>query len=362
MTSRVPVAALAALALFAAGWGGLSRLGLTPAAPGDVTTYHGALMVSGFIGTLIGLERAIVVRRAWSYLAPVLSASAGVALIVGTGGQVAAILVAAAAVVFLLVTALGAPASPGAAVVVMTAGAAAWLVGAVLWWQGAEPFRSMPWWAAFLVLTIAAERMDLARSLRPSGMATAVLVVAASAFAAGTVLTLIDLPIGVRVAGAGALVLGLWLALRDRPPAVAKVRALPRFIATALPLAYAWLAAAALLMVTFDGIPTGWRYDAMAHALFAGFVLTMIFAHGPIVVPAVIGTAIAYRRALYAPLAVLQVAVALRIAGDAFERSDVRDAGAIGIALAVVGFMAVMGASIRMRREASTRALRQVRS
>lgn len=362
MISRIPVAALAVVALVAAGWGGLSRLGLAPSAPGDVATYHGALMVSSFIGTLIGLERAIVMRRTWAYLAPILSAFAAVALIAGAGGPVGAFFAMAAALAFLAVTVVGAPASPGTAVVVMSAGAAAWLIGAVVWWQGAPPFRSMPWWAAYLVLTIAAERMELARALRPSGMATGILVVAATTFAAGTAVTLVDLAIGIRIAGAGALVLAVWLALRDRPPAVVKMRGLPRFIATTIPLAYAWLAVGALLMITFDGIPSGWRYDAMVHALFAGFVLSMIVAHAPIVVPAVVGIAIAYRRVLYAPVILLQLSVATRIAGDAIERSDVRDAGAIGIAVSVVGFMLAMGSSVRARREATRRALGEVRS
>lgn len=362
MISRIPVAALAAVALVAAGWGGLSRLGLAPPAPGDVAAYHGALMVSSFIGTLIGLERAIVLRRAWGYLAPILSACAAVALILGAGGPVGAFFVMAAALAFLVVTAAGGPASPGTAVVVMSAGAAAWLIGAIVWWQGAPPFRSVPWWAAYLVLTIAAERMELARALRPSGMATGLLVIAATTFAAGTVVTLVDLAIGVRVAGAGALALAIWLALRDRPPAVVKMRGLPRFIATTIPIAYAWLAVGAFLMITFDGIPSGWRYDAMVHAIFAGFVLSMIVAHAPIVVPAVIGIAIVYRRVLYVPMALLQLSVAMRIVGDVLERGDVRDAGAIGIAVSVAGFMLAMGSSVRARREVSRRALGGLRS
>src|SRR5581483_11991007 len=135
-------------------------------------------------------------------------------------------------------------------------------------------------------------------------------------------------------------------ARRDRPPSTARTRELPRFIATALPLGYAWLVVGALFMVGFDGVPTGWRYDAMVHALFAGFALTMIFAHGPIVIPAVIGGAIAYRPILYGPLALLEVSVLLRVAGDALERAGVRDAGAIGTAIALVGFMAAMATGI----------------
>lgn len=115
-------------------------------------------------------------------------------------------------------------------------------------------------------------------------------------------------------------------------------------------------------MITFDGIPSGWRYDAMVHAIFAGFVLSMIVAHAPIVVPAVIGIAIVYRRVLYVPMALLQLSVAMRIVGDVLERGDVRDAGAIGIAVSVAGFMLAMGSSVRARREVSRRALGGLRS
>jgi hypothetical protein len=65
-------------------WVGLARLGL--ALPGGVPAlaeFHGALMISGFLGTVISLERAVAIGRWWGYTAPALAAIGAAALIVG---------------------------------------------------------------------------------------------------------------------------------------------------------------------------------------------------------------------------------------------------------------------------------------
>src|SRR5699024_166930 len=56
-------------------------------------------------------------------------------------------------------------------------------------------------------------------------------------------------------------------------------------------------------------------YDAMLHALFLGFVISMIFAHAPVVVPAVLGRPLPYRRVLYLPLVLLHGSLLLRLLG-----------------------------------------------
>lgn len=332
-----------------AGWGGFARFGLLPPSPGETASAHGALLVSGAIGTLIGIERAIASQRRWPFLAPALSAAGGIALVVGAPAWSAALVVLAAAAVLFAVAVVGAPSSPGASIVVMAAGAASWAIGALVWSQQAPAFRAVPWWTAFLVLTITAERMELTRALRPSRPATAVVLLAAATFALGTALTLIDALSGTRVAGAGALVLALWLLLRDRPPK-ASSSGLPRFIGRTISVAYAWLAVGALYMLAFDGVPSGWRYDAMVHAIVVGFVLSMIFAHAPIVLPAVLGVTMTYRRALYVPLALLVGSVVLRVAGDIVASADVRNAGAVGTGFALAAFGATMATSVRRRR------------
>jgi 4-hydroxybenzoate polyprenyltransferase len=44
---------------------------------------HGQIMVMGFLGTLIALERAQALRRTWAYLAPALLGAGGIALAAG---------------------------------------------------------------------------------------------------------------------------------------------------------------------------------------------------------------------------------------------------------------------------------------
>jgi len=62
--TRLPFMALAGLALLAALWGGLARLGWPlPLLTSTLPPNHGPLMVTVFLGTLIGLERAVALRR-----------------------------------------------------------------------------------------------------------------------------------------------------------------------------------------------------------------------------------------------------------------------------------------------------------
>jgi hypothetical protein len=85
---RFPLLAIAMTALLAGLWAGLLRLGwdwprLRPGLP----LAHGPLMVSGFLGTLITLERAVALGRRWTYLAPLLTGAGTLALMAGIGGS-----------------------------------------------------------------------------------------------------------------------------------------------------------------------------------------------------------------------------------------------------------------------------------
>jgi hypothetical protein len=74
---------MAALALLAGLWAGLLRLGwLLPSLSLRLPAQHGPLMVSGFLGTLISLERAVASSqnqngRCIYYLAPLLAGLGG---------------------------------------------------------------------------------------------------------------------------------------------------------------------------------------------------------------------------------------------------------------------------------------------
>jgi hypothetical protein len=355
---RRALVALGALSLLTAGWAGLGRMGLVAVLPfGAAVERHGALMVTA-IGLLIALERATVVRRPWAWLAPVLAAASAVAIVAGAPAALDIAAALGAALVLVAVTAKGAIATPGIAVALMTGGACAWLLSAALRATGAAFAQVVPWWMAFLVLTIAGERFELARILRPSRRGMIVFVAIVAVLAAGTLLTLADLVLGTRVAGAGLLALGVWLGLRDRPIAAARAHPLARFIGTATRLGYLWLAVAGAIALAFDGVPAGFRYDALLHALFAGFVLSLILAHAPIVVPAIVGGAFGYRRALYAGPVLLSLSVLARVGGDLLEQVPVRDAGAVGIGIALAVFAVTMASGLRGRRTETSTAVR----
>ena len=70
----IPFLVLAILGLFAALWAGLMRLGWQlPALTPSLAMMHGPLMISGFLGTLITLERAVALKQKWMYTPPLLS-------------------------------------------------------------------------------------------------------------------------------------------------------------------------------------------------------------------------------------------------------------------------------------------------
>ena len=57
---------------------------------------------------------------------------------------------------------------PAIARITLALGAACWFVGNVLWVDGATVHEVVTWWLAFLILTIAGERLELSRFLPPS--------------------------------------------------------------------------------------------------------------------------------------------------------------------------------------------------
>ena len=67
---RYPLLLIALLTLLAAAWAGLLRIGWVLPTTDGLAAGHGPLMVSGFLGTLIGLEHAVALAalgRRWAY-------------------------------------------------------------------------------------------------------------------------------------------------------------------------------------------------------------------------------------------------------------------------------------------------------
>ena len=86
----------------------------------------------------------------------------------------------------------------------------------------------------------------------------------------------------------------------------------------------------------------GLHYDAWTHSVFVGFVMVMIMAHAPIILPAVAGIAVAFSRWMYVPVILLQAPLVLRIAADLMLWWSGRQWTGLLNVVAVVLFLAVM--------------------
>src|SRR5699024_6542202 len=81
---------------------------------------------------------------------------------------------------------------------------------------------------------------------------------------------------------------------------------------TALLAGYVWLALAAMLLLLV-GRPGGSVYDVVVHATFLGFAMSMILAHAPVILPAVLRVRLPYHRAMWVPLVLLHLTLAGRV-------------------------------------------------
>jgi hypothetical protein len=345
------------LSLLAGLWGGLLLLGLqVPALRSSTAADHGALMTLGFLGTVISLERAVALRRRWGFVAPAAAGAGGVALLAGLPGIVGWSLLCLASVVFVLIYAVVLRIAPALHVAVMAAGGLCWYFATVLWLGGWTIPRLVPWLAGFLVFTIIGERLELARVALLTRASVRAFGAGGAAFAAGLMLTAVSgraAEAGVRLAGAGLVALALWGARYDVARRTVKIAGVTRFMAVCLLTGYVWLAAAGLAWLTAGDLGRSVAtYDVALHTVFLGFVMSMIFGHAPVIVPAVLNVRLPFRRWFYLHVALLHAALLVRlVGGDAAGSRLAWQVGGAGTEVAILLFLGVsVTAVLRARR------------
>lgn len=292
---RLPLLLLGFASLAFGVAGGLVRLGASIPAPAGAIALHGALMVSGFLGALIGLERAVALGQPWAYAAPLASGLGGLCLVSGFAAPGFALL-ALAAVVLVAASLAVLSRQPSLEMATLAAGAVAWLAGNLSLYGG-QP--AVPWWIAFFALTIGGERLELSRYLKRGSLARNAFTVLAAALLAAPLLP--------QVLGVVLVLLALWLYAYDLARVTVRQRGLPRFIAVCLLSGYAWLAFGGALLALETA------YDAALHAIFIGFVFSMVFGHAPVILPAVLRVKLPYHPVLYAPLVLLHASLIARV-------------------------------------------------
>lgn len=333
---------MAAFNLLGAVGGGLVRLGTLPAQTfGPTGTQaivgHGAVMMAGFFGALIALERVVALRRGlW---VPVLSALGGW-LAWGAGLWVAAqtLWIASALGLVWIYFWAGSHRTMSLPLAVEGSGALALLIGNIAFTSGQIEAARIAW-SAFLVLTIAGERRELTRLVKlPAwGVQGFVVVWAATGAAALAALRWPNIATTTWWGATGAL--ALWLLRFDVATRQWRARGWAGHTALCLVVGYVWLALAAVAGLAQQTV--AW------HLLWLGFVMAMVFGHAPILLPALAGWRPEPTRWGLLPLAVLGVSLALRAVATATGNDAGLALAGAGHALAFVLFGAVMVRAVR---------------
>lgn len=330
---------LAAIGLLSGLYSGLIRLGLlSTAEPAVSPIAHGPLMINGFLGTLIGLERAAALEHKWAYSAPVFMAASTILLLIGFPvpsnwaliiGSVG--LTAVMGYLYYL--------QPKIYHLIMAFGAASLLAGNVLFVAHFPIYELVGWWAAFPMLTIFGERLELNRIMRPPKRAQYLFTILTTGWIAAIVVTHFDRNIGWSIASLLLIGISGWLIQYDIARKTIKSIEWTKYSAICLLTGYGWLILAGLYGLWY-GFPTaGPIYDGLLHMLFVGFVFSMIFAHASVIIPSLSGKLVPWHPYFYLPLLLLHGFLIVRILGDMLGLSQIRIIGSYGNVLAILMFL-----------------------
>ncbi|MBL8164031.1 MAG: hypothetical protein JNJ61_18730 [Anaerolineae bacterium] len=348
---RFPLFGLVIVMMLAGGWAALQRAGWSlPVLRPTLIGMHGPLMIGGLFGTLISLERAVAVAAItrkhwhWSYIAPGLSAFGGLVLLLFGAELLARFLLLAGSSCLVLIYAYTATKRHywSLHTVIMCAGAGLWAAGNLLWLVNQPLYLVVHSWIAFLALTIVGERLELSRVGRLTHHTERLLIAAIVVYFGGVTLVVASLDAGVRLAGLGQLLVALWLLRFDIAGRSVRLTGLTRYIAVCLLTGYLWLAVGGILGIMLGAVYAGFNYDAVVHAVLAGFVFSMVFGHAPLIIPALTGRQITYRPIFYVTLALLHVSVLLREYSNLIQAFDGRKWAGMINAVAVLSFIALL--------------------
>ncbi len=343
---RPPVRALllipGGLALLAGLDSALLLLGLSaPLTTERLPDIHGMLMVLGFVGTVIALERAVALHRWYGYVAPALSGVAVLMLLSPAPLRLGQwFLVGGTASLLMLYLPLWRR-QRDEAVLVQAVGALAATGASWLWASGVPVSALLPWLVGFVVLTIAGERLELARIAMGTNAGTR-LMAHAAALCVGVVASLLWPRWGGLIFGLALATLTIWLTIHDAARRTIRATGLARYMALCMLAGYAWLLVASAIWIVGGKVSEGSAYDAAIHAVFLGFTLSMIMAHAPVILPAVLHRALPYRPVFLVAVALLHGSLLLRVLlGDAYGIDGAWQLGGALNVAAVLTFIAL---------------------
>lgn len=331
------------LSLLAAVWSGWIRIGWSLPAD-EATAHHGALMVGSFLSTVIFLERAVTFKSKWVLGLPLLNGLSGVWFCLNFPFVAQA---------FLFIGSLGFCAmclyfiyKYGELYYYLFFAAAFCLTaGNGLLLQTHFYATAVPWWMGFFLFTIVAERLELSRFLPLTGGQRNLLLLCLLIAFVGL---LIPFHLyGKGVFAAGLLLTSAWLLRFDMAMKSIKKTGQHRYSGILLMIGYVWLIITSALL--YAGNVNAFSYDATLHSFFIGFVISMIFSHAPIILPAVLKLPVKpYRPWLYILFGVMQASLIARVAADILLNPFVRKWAGLINGITLLSFFICIAALVRM--------------
>ncbi|WP_308467165.1 hypothetical protein [Rathayibacter soli] len=308
---------------------------------------HGPLLVFGFIGTVIALERAVAIRKWWAFGSPAAFGLAGFLMLSPLPLAVGAGMLAVGSIALLFIYLAIWRRQAMLASAIQALGAFLGLASAVLWIGGLDASALVPGMAGFMILTIAGERVELARMVALSHATERAAFAVCVALALGVLAAMLWPAAGYPIFGAALIAVVIWLTVFDVATRLVKAKGLPRYIAACLLAGYFWLVVAGLIWLFNGPVTSGPLYDATVHSVFLGFTLAMIMAHAPVILPAVLRKPLPYRPIFYLPVVLLHLSLALRIlAGDLRDLPVLVQWGGVLNIIAVLLFVILAIASV----------------
>lgn len=340
--------------------GALARAGVVSILPNVVgPDDHGVLMVFGFLGTAISLERAVAYRSGgnkgphWCFCAPLFGGLATV-LLPATGlvssmvgsKQVAdlghllagSLWIASMAVLLAIYVALCLRQSSEEVLMQMLA-ASVGLVGVALWTGHVDAVVLAPMWLMFLVLTIVGERVELARTVFSKPHVEGIVLALCLAVVVASAVQCLRPALGYPFLGLVLAVLLAYMLQHDVALGTWHNSGLTGFMGTCMVSAYAWGLLAAAVWMFAPVQEGGYWTDMGLHALALGFIMTMVIAHADVIIPSVVRRPMPFHPVLWAPWILVQGGLLLRLSGT------VRGAQALwkfGDTVSVIGVLSML--------------------
>ena len=279
---------------------------------------HGMLLALSFVGTVIALERTVALGKAAGYASPALLGISGLLMISPLPLWIGKAVLLAGTIAMVLVYLPLWRRQRDNVVLIQIMGGITAVGAAALWLRIPSVSVLLPFLISFVVLTIAGERLELARIGISSPRAEPVLTLLAFAMTAATAATLLWPAVGYPLFGLSLLAMVAWLVGYDAARKTIRSDGLPRYIAACLLAGYGWLAIAGVVLALHATTLTGASYDVVVHAVFLGFTISMIMAHAPVILPAVLRKPLPYTELFWVPAVLLHGSLLVRLGlGDA---------------------------------------------